>query len=835
MGARPWRLSVLAGLMALYPLQDSFVRGEVSPRLHARASLDFYRSALSLCENFITMPHGGIRKRGCTYFAGEVKSSASAVRLIPFIFSADQAYCLEFGNLYIRVYAYGARVGTVEVVSPWATADLDDLFFYQSADVMWIAHPAYQTRTLTRESNTTWTLATLTVEDGPYLDINTTSTTLTPAKTGSATPLMTDNTTPSGTVSSSDGGTDSYKLFDQDNATQVNIGTGSTATVTYDFGSGVSKVVDAYGLTAPADNGSTGDMPSQWRFQGSSDGSTWATLDAQTSQSGWIGSETRYYDFENEASFRYYRFLFGGGGGTDGVVTTMAEISLHQAASDQTPFNLTASSTTGINDGAGFKTTDVGRAIRLLGSDALYRWAEIVSRTSATVVTVRMHGQVLPDTSPIVNWRLGAWSTETGWPDSVTVFEERLSFGKSRRINASKTGDFTNFAVGEKDDDALEFLEAGGGQANDIVWIEDSDGALIIATAGGIRALSGSGIDEALTPSSFKNRKSRTYGAARIAPVDAGSSFVYVTRSRRQLAELVADNAGRFASSDIAVVNEHIPKKGVIELGFQSDPDPFIWFPVDTGELGCYTLQADQEVRGVTRHKAGGALSGSSWPAIERCVVTPGQNGPDDVWLVVRRTINGATKRYIEVMQPPFEYADLEDAVQVDCALSYSGAATGTLTGLSHLEGQTVDVLAINKVYRGLTVSGGSVTLPGGATTTKATVGLPVTALADTLELDVGGKDGSLLGRRKKVSAVILSLFETDLSGLTIRSLMRGAWEPVKLPTNVASDGTISLFTGNVAVPIDDSWEGMGKVEIRHVNPTPCTIRGLTPIFDSEP
>ncbi|MER9079961.1 hypothetical protein [Mesorhizobium sp. M0895] len=114
-------------MATLYPIQDTFVRGEISPRLHARASLDLYRAALSRCENFLTLPHGGIRKRGGTEFVGEVKTSAKATRLIPFIFSADQAYALEFGDLYIRVYAYGVRVDTVEVVTPYLEADLFDL------------------------------------------------------------------------------------------------------------------------------------------------------------------------------------------------------------------------------------------------------------------------------------------------------------------------------------------------------------------------------------------------------------------------------------------------------------------------------------------------------------------------------------------------------------------------------------------------------------------------------------------------------------------------------------------------------------------------------------
>jgi hypothetical protein len=116
-------------MTTLYPVQDTFVRGEISPRLHARASLDLYRAALSKCENFVTLPHGGIRKRGGTIFVGEVKNAAKTTRGIPFIFSSEQAYCLEFGDFYIRVYAYGARVGTVEIASPYADADLFDLAY----------------------------------------------------------------------------------------------------------------------------------------------------------------------------------------------------------------------------------------------------------------------------------------------------------------------------------------------------------------------------------------------------------------------------------------------------------------------------------------------------------------------------------------------------------------------------------------------------------------------------------------------------------------------------------------------------------------------------------
>lgn len=812
-------------MTALYPIQDSFVRGEISPRLHVRASLDLYRAALSQCVNYITLPHGGIRKRGGTYFAGEVKTSSTATRLIPFIFSPDQAYALEVGNLYIRVYAYGQRVGSVEVVTPWATADIWDLSFYQSGDVMWICHGSYEPRTLTREAHTTWTLATFQVEDGPYLETNTTSTTLTPASTGNLTEIAGTAASTPGFVAPSTGAVDAW---DRDNGTFLNINYRSGET-SWTFGAG-TYVCDAYYIVATIN----GDLaPIVWKFEGYN-GATWVTLDSQPGQIGWAGGEARFFKFNNTTAYSAYRLVWTAQGNVSNPYTQIAEIGIHQSAITQTAFNLTASSTTGINKGVGFKTTDVGRQIRLLGSDNRWRWARIIARTSSTVVTIQLYEQALPDLTPIVNWRLGAWCTEEGWPDSVGLFEERLTFGKKFRINASKTGDLDNFALGEKDDDGLEFLQAGGGQANDIVWIADSDGALVIATSGGMRSLSGSGIDEALTPSSFKNRKSRTAGAARTRPIDAGRSFLYVGRSRRSLHELQSDQSGRFVSSDIGTVSEHIPKRGVVEIAYQEDPDPVMWYPLDTGELAGYTHQPDEAVRGMHRHIIGGSF-GSGVAVVESCCVTPGQDAPDDVWLIVKRTINGSTKRYIEIMQPAFEYGALRDGFHVDCGLTYSGVSTNTISGLTHLAGQTVSVQAGSAIYTGLVVSGpGVVTLPGGAAVDYAHIGLPYISYAHSLELDVGGRDGSLVGRRKKVSELILSLFETDVAYLNIRSLLRGAFETARIVTNLTEPAK-ALFTGNIRVKIDDSWEGRGVYEILHNGPTPCTVRAVTPVFDGEP
>jgi hypothetical protein len=818
--------------MTMYPNQDTFVRGEISPRLHARASLDLYRAGLARCQNFLTLPHGGIRKRGGTQFVAEVKDSSKRTRGIPFIYSSEQAYFLEFGHLAMRVYAYGARVGTVELATPWGQNDLARLQYAQSGDLMWLTHPDYTPQVLERVGHTSWTLEEFIFKDGPYLPLNDTPTTLTPAATGAVHPIMTTNTAPSGTVGSTGSAGTAYRLFNLDTAGVLQYTGSVNVFVSYDFSGSATKVCDAYWIRASEKLLTW--MPIGWVFEGF-DGTNWIVLDTRVNESGWARNEIRYFEFENKTAFLTYRFTTIATDDEAQDNWRMSGMGWHEAGDSQTAFNLTASSTVGINGGAGFQTTDVGRSIRLLGSDNKWRWARIASRASSTVVTVRLYGHALTDLSPMINWRMSVFDPDTQ-VDGVAIYEERIAFAQKLALYASKTGQFEQFTVGEKDDDALQFRNAGG-QANDIVWLTDADGFLLIGTTAGVRALSGAGIDEALTPSSFKNRRSRAHGCARIRPADAGASFLYVAASRKAIVELTQTNVGRFASQDIGQISEHIPKRGVVEIAFQSDPDPLLWFPLDNGELGGLTFQPEQEVRGMHRQRLGGGFSGGTWGVVESVAVTPGQDGIDDVWLIVKRTINGATKRYIEIMEPPFEYGDIKDTFGVDCALVYSGAPVTSVTGASHLIGQTVSVLADARVYKGLVVSGaGGVSLPGGSpAASKWVMGLPFDGEADSLELDVGGKDGSLMGRRKRITKVILSLLETDLSGLKISSFIKGRWEQVKVQTIVAPSATATLFTGNVEVPIDDSWEGQGRVSIKHINPTPCTIRAMTPAFDSEP
>ena len=161
------------------PALVSLNAGEFSPLVEGRIDLDQYRSALTLCENFIPIAQGALRNRPGTNYVNTAKSSslADVTRLVSFVYSQDQSYVLEFGNLYFRVYRNRAYNST-EVVTPWTTADLPLLQFTQSADVLYVTHPSYPPYAIARTGHTSWTCTALTFDDGPFLDDNPDNTTI---------------------------------------------------------------------------------------------------------------------------------------------------------------------------------------------------------------------------------------------------------------------------------------------------------------------------------------------------------------------------------------------------------------------------------------------------------------------------------------------------------------------------------------------------------------------------------------------------------------------------------------------------------------------------------
>ena len=162
--------------MRLSPIINSFASGELSPRLMGRTDSPKYTSGCEVMENFMALPHGGAKRRGGTRFINEVKNSAHTTRLIPFEYSVDQTYVLEFGNNYIRFYTNGGQVqassAAYEITTTYTHSQVNELQFAQNADVMWIVHPSHKPRKLTRLAHASWTLVDEVFKKGPFLPVN---------------------------------------------------------------------------------------------------------------------------------------------------------------------------------------------------------------------------------------------------------------------------------------------------------------------------------------------------------------------------------------------------------------------------------------------------------------------------------------------------------------------------------------------------------------------------------------------------------------------------------------------------------------------------------------
>lgn len=833
--------------MTVFPIQSSFGRGVLSPRLHARVDIDHYKIALADSLNFYILRQGGLRRRPGTRFAALAKTATGNVIFLPFIFSPTQSYAIELGNLYARFFTLGGPVmsgmSPYEIVTPWPENHLQELQFEQEGDVIYVTHPAHTPAKLQRFSETNWTITNTDIKDGPYLTIISDGTTLAPDITGNIIPLMTSNTAPSGVASASGEttGRSPWLAFDGQTNTDWQAFDSSFLTLPdyvylrYQFA--VAKICGGYYIQSSVRienytlNSNVFQVPGHlraprtWTLEGSNNGTDWTLLDSRSGVTDWGDGERRYFPFKNKTAYTYYQLAITDTNQSANAPrpVSIASFALSGAETDRTTIRLTASSLASINKGAGFGANDVGRHVRYLNEDAVWHWFRITAIVSTTVVDAELYSPPLPNTKAALSWRLGAFSNSSGWPARVALFQERVIYGRTdfspRTINGSKTDDFDNFGVSIplKADDALSLTLNEKGE---IQWLLDN-GDLIVATMSSIRPVGPADKTQGFSATNFQQGRPSRTGAAAIQPAPAGDAHIFVGQFRNSLHELAqSPDINGYATPDVSILSEHLYKPKIKHICFAKKPNALLWSGMDDGSLVGMTYERDQKMVAHAPHALGGAGQ-----VIAQCVVP----GPvrDELWLIVQR----GSLRTVEFMEADFERGNPSDAFYVDCGLTAtSGTPFTTVSGLGHLEGLEVAVLADGAVEPRKTVTGGSITLSGPASI--AHVGLPYTSRAKTLRLAQGGGDGSGLGRKKTVNRVILDIYET--SGLRVKAA--GDWQDVNLrSTDDLMDTAVPLMTGAFGVLIDDRWEHEGVVEVEVSDPLPCTIRAITPAYDGEP
>ena len=742
----------------------NFTGGELSPRLDGRNDLGKYPTGLKTLENFVVFPHGSAARRSGTQFVAEVKNSSAKTRLIPFEFSTTQTYMMEFGNQYIRFYKDNGQILESNVTISGATQ----------------ANPVVVTATGHSYSNgdeiSITSVAGMTeLNNKRYLVANKT--------------------------------TNTFEITDVD-GTNIN-GTGFTA---YASGGVANRV---YEIATPYLTAELFDL----KFAQSADVMyiTHPNHEVEKlSRSGHTSWTLTDVDFTDGPYL------------DDNITTTTLNPGSHTVG---TGVAVVASAVTGINGDTGFQATDVGRLIRFRDG-----YMKVTARADTTNITVEII-EDLGSATASTDFALGAFSDTTGHPSCVTFFEQRLVFAATlnnpQTIYFSKSGDYENMNENRggtvADDDAIIYTIASN-QVNAIRFMTATR-TLIIGTAGGEFAVSGGGTDVAITPTNILIKKQSNHGAANVDAIPAGNATLFLQRAKRKLRELAYNfDVDGYVSPDLTILAEHITEGGLTQISYQQEPNQIIWGTRDDGQLVGLTYQREQQVVAWHRHKFGGTFgsgaSATGFGVCESVATIPTDDSEYQTYVIVKRTINSVTRRYVEYINN-YDFDETDDTTFnfLDSQLEYSGSAATTISGLDHLEGQTVSILADGSTHPDKTVTSGSITLDRSAT--KVKVGLSYTSLLQTMRLDAGSQDGTSQGKTKRIFDITIRLYESigvevgpDLSNME-RIPFRSSAD--------AMDSGLGVFTGDKEVEFRGNYETDGFIFVRQTQPLPLTILSLYP------
>lgn len=738
------------------------------------------------------------------------------------------------------------------------------LRFVQSVDVLYLLSST-RPRKLSRYGDYDWRLENINFVDGPYMPINETSTYMTPNGTGNVIPNMTSDTAPSGTafaagvrpgltgtyatpvewlgrqLTYSLQATAAYHAFDASDDTYWASHVQQAGLIGYVAPS--AFVCDGYSIFVAMDNQdssylSTDYAPSTFEFQGSTDGTNYVTLDRQESYVLYDNNKSVFIEIDNEVAYYYYRLVIYKTMRNGPIEPRIRRLVMR--SKDAATFVLTASSTVGINNDTGFQTTDVGRLIRLKGTDGAWRSVEITHVGSTTAVTVKLLGEPLPDVRAIKQWRMGYWSGTTGWPVTGDFFEDRLWLAGPQefpdQFAGSVVGAYETFSqtdtFGEVLDDSAVVGRLNSRRLSSIRWLSSDERGLVMGTGSEEYALAAPD-SAAITARNIKARPTTRRGSANVEPVRIDNQVLYVQRSGRTVREFAyVFEADGYKSPSMSQLASHLGAVPFVEMDYAAEPHSIVWIRRQDGSLVGLTYNRDENVVGWHRHDLSGGV-------VESLAVLPQKDQLQDaLWVVVKRTINGVDKRYIERLTRFWDFdTGLADAHFVDSGLRYLGGLTQIVYGLQHLEGQEVYGLADARPVGPLMVQDGSVTIPFEAS--NIVLGLGYDSEAETSSLENGAADGTAMGKVKRINSLVVALWNSVGGEVGVYNEQAGkiVYEELEYPGRFDEIEDIELFTGMVGpFTPETGYDMRGSIAFRRPksSPLPFNILSLMPQLNTQ-
>lgn len=420
------------------------------------------------------------------------------------------------------------------------------------------------------------------------------------------------------------------------------------------------------------------------------------------------------------------------------------------------------------------------------------------------------------------------WGADNN-PSVVTFFEQRLVFAATNNnpqtLWFSKNFDYENFSVGSAaDDDALIYTIASS-KVNAIRYLSATR-ILIVGTSGGEYVLSTTN-NGPVTPGTTVIRKYSNYGCTNDEPVQVADLTLFIQRGGRKVREFQYQgeiNTGGYAAPDITILAEHLTEGTITQFAYQQEPESIVWALRNDGTLLGLTYRREEDVVAWHKHIIGGTFN-SGQAVVESIISLPTDSGEDELYMIVKRTINSQTKRYVEVLKT-FDFGEgSTGAFFVDSGLSYSGSATSTISGLQHLEGETVTILANGATHPDKDVSSGGITTDFDIT--SGAIGFGFTSKMQTLRLEAGSVDGTSQGKPKRIHAVTLRLHETI--GIEVGTDASNVDRIFFRDSSMNMDEAVPLFTGDKEIEFPGGFDDDAKIYAQQTQPLPMTILAIYP------
>lgn len=781
-------------------LRRSFAGGEITPEMFGRLDLVKFQTGLATAENFITLPHGPAINRPGTRFVREVSDSSKATRLIPFVVSDTLSYILEFGDQYIRFHSLG---GTI--LDPAAEQTITDI----SPDGSITGH--------------VFTVAGHGYSDGDAVVLN--------GITRGGSPVLTpqtyyiaNKTTDTFNLEFYNSGSGIYLFYKHPSDTTYAGGTVNDASgVPYEISSPYveadlfdleySQATGILTITHPnyAPRELTITSPSSWSLD---------VIDFNTppaAVTGVAAAATVAVGVGGSSIYHSYVVTQLDSDGNESVISNVSSVqnNLYTAGN----YNTVTWTTTGATFYRVYKSQAggsgaTGAAFGLIG--------QAVDNAGSPFF---IDDNIAPDTSisPPVNQTIFA-STDN-YPLANAYFEQRRAFAgtnnEQQNFWATRSGSDSNFSkpFPVQDDSPIEFRIASR-QANSIKHIVPLEDLLLFSGSTVWRVSSNSG--DALTPTNIVVRPTAYVGASNVQPVTVGNIVLFEEVRSGHLTELkYSYDVSGYQITDASLLAAHLfDGYSLVDMGYSVKPYKILWAVRDDGTLLGMTYVPDQQVLGWHHHVTATAGGDSSFESV---VVVPEPGDADGVYVIVNRTINGSTVRYIEKLELG-RFDTLEDAFYVDCGLTYDGNGTlaTTFSNLDHLEGEEVAILADGAVITGKTVSGGAVTISNAADVVH--IGLAITADFKTLPLEYEAA-GSGQGVEKNITKAHLRVYQSSsiFAGPTFDNLRE-----FKQRTDEDYGDPPALYTGVASVLTDPRWDVDGQLCLRQTKPLPVTIVSLS-------